>query len=179
MDNIRLILLLALSFVLLMLWQAWQFDYGELKEHAPQQQATAAPADQEQGVPTAPIVAAEPVKSAEVPVARSAPEAERVQVKTDLLDVEISTQGGDIQSVNLLDYPISLDQTDETFQLLRPEPPNLFIAQSGLIGGQQELAPTHQAIFSAEAKQYALDQGQNDLTVKLTWSHPNGVTAAK
>jgi len=181
MDNIRLILLLALSFVLLMLWQAWELDYGTLKDQEVAQQVAEAPnlSQTDQGVPQAPAETATQAATTEVPVATKAPMAETVIAKTDFLEVEISTRGGDIVSVRLLDYPLSLDTPDDKFQLFKQDEPNLFIAQSGLVGSEQELAPTHQATFSAEAKLYELAAGQNDLTVKLVWTHPNGVTVNK
>jgi YidC/Oxa1 family membrane protein insertase len=179
MDNIRLILILALSFVLLMIWQAWEQDYGSLNQVAGQQ--AAAPTEAvEAGVPQAPMVANTPVATnAELPVAEKAPEAEAISVKTDLLDIEISTLGGGIQSALLRDYPVSLEEKENKFQLLKKDAPNLFIAQSGLIGAEKELAPTHQATYQAKAKTYQLTEGEDKLVAELVWEHPAGIKVIK
>ena len=34
MDNLRLILFFSLAFILLLLWQAWHEDYGQLPQSA-------------------------------------------------------------------------------------------------------------------------------------------------
>ena len=54
---------------------------------------------------------------------------------TDLLDVELDTVGGDVRTVALLAYPVSSEKKDEPFRLMQDEGSRIFIAQSGLIRG--------------------------------------------
>ena len=59
MDNQRLFLFVALSFVVLLIWQAWMEDYG--------------PAPQEVATPAATETAALPDTGADLPVAQIRP----------------------------------------------------------------------------------------------------------
>ncbi|HKJ09317.1 MAG TPA: membrane protein insertase YidC, partial [Gammaproteobacteria bacterium] len=116
MDNTRLVLFVALSLVVLMLWSAWQQDYGPASKHAaPPASSTAqtktapgAPATgggagtgsatSTSGVPSADLPptggaapAAKPSKPAQATGARLLPSTGRIHVKTDVLDVTIDT----------------------------------------------------------------------------------------
>lgn len=193
MDNLRLILLFSLVLVSLLLWQAWQMDYGPASKTT-----TAAPAGQEQ-----PTVATEIPKSAatdgssvpeisslndgakplgsETPVVGDVkgPGAGLVTVKTDLFRLELDLRGGSVQTMYLLDYPLTLDDPEKKFRLMKPESPGLFIAQSGLIGLDKDSAPTHEGVYQVKSDLFEMKDGQDDLTVDLDWSSPDGVTVTK
>ncbi|CAG0909910.1 unnamed protein product, partial [Cyprideis torosa] len=87
-----------------------------------------------------------------------------INVKTDVYDVKISTIGGDIVSVLLPDYPVSLTQKDKPYTLLQPDTPR-YLAQSGLIHdriGDQDMAaraPNHYAQYTSESTSYSLQDG--------------------
>ena len=113
MDFQRLILFVALSFTIMLLWSAWQRDYGpQPPQTVATQQASKAPAASD--IPTSapstpqatgsdgPVVEAAPVKS-----------GERIKVVTDLYDAEIDTIGGDLRRVELLKYPVAVDKPNE------------------------------------------------------------------
>ena len=55
-----------------------------------------------------------------------------VDIKTDVLEVQIDLMGGDITRVALPTYPASLEAPDIPFLLVNPR--NKYVAQSGLIG---------------------------------------------
>jgi YidC/Oxa1 family membrane protein insertase len=184
MDNLRLILIFALAFVLLLLYQAWMKDYGAPPGPQPAQTSSveAPPADPGgEAVPSAPAVTPEtPPLPSDQPASGAADTTPAVvRVRTDVLDLEISTRGGDLKSLLLRDYPVSPDAPDTKFQLLKPSPPNLFVAQSGLLGSDPATAPTHEARFRADRAEYTLEEGERQLTVTLHWSHPSGVEVAK
>ena len=185
MDNIRLILFFTLAFLLLMLWQAWNEDYGP----KPPQAETVSPASNEvqvssvpqtttdAAIPSAPVVAgAVPTPPAMV----SAESAERkIAVMTDLYRMEIDTRGGNILKVFLNDYPETLKDPEQKFQLMRPQLPNLFIAQSGLIGSDKESAPTHESVYTVEQSSYTMADGSETLDVDLIWNSNSGVKVTK
>ncbi|MCG6941234.1 MAG: membrane protein insertase YidC [Thiohalocapsa sp.] len=198
MDNFRLILLLSLAAVLFLIYQAWVQDYGQPTQ--PQQIATteAPPAgDEPSAVPTDQTVAtptdtpdAPPVAAAQTPSSPTAGRpaatvppaegtAELVTVETDVLRAEISTRGGTLQALWLKDYPAVANRPDVPLQLLKPDTPNMFIAQSGLLGNADTKVPTHNDVFTAERTSYRLKHGEDDLLVELVWRGDDGVEVTK
>ncbi len=193
MDNLRLILFFALAFILLLLWQAWEKDYGPqpaataavestvgssdtTSSAVPSAVPAAAPAGE--GIPSAvPSVSA----TAAVPAPDNvpAPASATIKIKTDLYTMEIGTTGGNVLKVFLNDYPASLGDKQNSFQLMKPEPPNLFVAQSGLIAGEGSTAPTHETPYQAANSEYQLADGEDQLNVDLFWTSPDGVKVTK
>ncbi len=193
MDNLRLILVFALVLVSLLLWQAWQEDYGPASvaataTGAQPQQLTATPdtpvttGSGETAVPDIKVTSgnASQVK-AEMPVAATAATSSgaSISVQTDMFRLDIDTKGGTIKNMFLMAYPLTLENPDEKFQLMRDQSPGLFIAQSGLIGADNELAPTHESQYSVSSDSFEMEQGKDSLSVDLDWSHPSGVVVTK
>ena len=172
MDTPRFILVLALTLVSIMLWEAWQRDYG------------AAPAG------TATPDALQPLEDPGIPqikpddtTTRSVPGAEVLQgtdgsvttVETDVLRLKID-RGGTIVFAELPGYPVSLDNPDQAFVLLNNSTNLYHVIQSGIVG---ETAPTHKDIFSAGRTSYTLNEGEDVLEVPLTWISADGVSVTK
>jgi YidC/Oxa1 family membrane protein insertase len=185
MDNIRLILVLALAFVLMLIWQAWEADYGP-RPAAPATQATgepaATPAPTEGATPavarTAPSGVPDVSATPAAPAAAPAETSPRVTVRTDVLTLEIDTRGGTIVSALLNRYAAESGSADR-FHLLQPAGPHFFVAQSGLFANPDGIAPTHEMQFAASASEYVLADGLDTLTVDLTWKHETGVEVVK
>ena len=181
MDNQRIILFFALSFVLLLLWQAWQHDYGTppaSETTATTKQAVvsdtkvdipAVPGEAEQAAPA-------PTPAAPVPVESKLQSAGRVHVVTDVLDVEIDRQGGDLRQVDLLQYPVDLSKKRQPFRLMQDDK-RVLIAQSGLLSA--EGAPDHHALYTAEQQEYRLAKGDDTLKVALRWHDDKGIEVIK
>jgi YidC/Oxa1 family membrane protein insertase len=187
MDNLRLILFFSLAFILMLLWQAWNQDYGQKsvpQSAAVTEQASTAGAPvvapQNGSVPNAPTTSANgamPSVPGMEPVSKSS--GQIVKVTTDLYQIEIDTLGGSINEVYLNSYPLTLDDPDQKFQLLKSTEPNLFIAQSGLIGNDKASAPTHESKFTAEKSEYTLENGKDSLAVNLFWQNEAGIKVVK
>ncbi|MFV1972246.1 MAG: membrane protein insertase YidC [Thiohalobacterales bacterium] len=178
MDNQRLFLFVALSFVLLLLWQAWVKDYGPAPQATPPAVTTdsASPAATGADLPAAP---AEPLPhAAAVPEEITLPAAQQVVVETDLLRVLIDTSGGDLRQVDLLAYPVSTEPGSEPFRLLNDSLPNLFVLQSGLRTPDGE-EPTHYAVYRADQNYYRLADGADSVQVPLSWRSAEGVEVTK
>jgi len=176
MDNQKLILYVALSFVLLLLWQAWQEDYGPKPPSSVATNVLPAPAapstpDAVIGTNDVPKSNATGVAALPAPVQPSLKSADRVHVVTDLLDLEIDTVGGDLRRVELRSYPAEVDHPEKPFRLLSDEPDHFFIAQGGLLGTN---APNHYALFQADQIEYHLAEGATSLEVPLHWKDPSG-----
>lgn len=185
MDNFRLILFFALAFVLLLIYQAWMEDYGP----RPQVVAEQAPSAADPGVASVPATLGgvpdanvlQPAGTVPDPsIEGTAPSTgEVIRVETDVVRVNISTKGGTISSMRLLNYPVDKKVPDIKVQLMKPERPNLYLSQSGLIGADKELAPTHEAMFTAGKQSYELEEGADTLTVELQWIHESGIQVTK
>jgi YidC/Oxa1 family membrane protein insertase len=192
MDNLRLILVFALALVSLMLWQAWQEDYGPASvstaaSGAQTQQATVPSGETpspaaDTSVPDVKVSSGTPAMTkAETPSVGNAPavSGKSIMVQTDLFRLEIDTKGGTVKNMFLMDYPLTLENPVEKFQLMKEQSPGLFIAQSGLISSDKERAPTHESQYSVSSDSFEMEQGKDTLNVDLDWSHPSGVSVTK
>jgi YidC/Oxa1 family membrane protein insertase len=180
MDNLRVILFISLCFVLLMLWQAWQADYG------PRRQATV-PTEQTTG-PTLPQVAP---SGEDLPVAprepRPAPAAtseeqqpeRRIAVTTDVLQVAIDLNGATLVEADLPAYPVSVDRPKEPFALIKNDQERFFKIQGGLLTAAEGGSPDHNAAFSSDRESYTLQPDADRLEVPLTWRSANGLEVQK
>lgn len=190
MDNQRTILFFGLSLVLLLLWQAWQEDYVYPKAtQVTSPIAATATAIQQGG--EQPIVRQEGQVAEDRPQISSAPavtpsvapmsqvlnSGKRIQVITDLYDIEIDTVGGDLRKVELLTYPVAATTPDIPFRLMEDKGFRLFIAQSGLLSGGP--APDHHATYEAEQLEYILADASNELKVPLRWDSADGISVIK
>ena len=177
MDNQRLFLFVALSFVILLLWQSWVEDYGpqppaEVTESTP---ATPAPADGED-LPATPQTP-EATDTA-LPFTDLLKSADAIEVETDLFRIRIDTTGGDLRQADLLDYPATTKPDSPPFRLLNDSLPNLFIVQSGLRAASGA-EPTHHAVYSVEQTDWRMQDGADTLVVPLVWRSPEGVEVVK
>ncbi|MCP5141112.1 MAG: membrane protein insertase YidC [Gammaproteobacteria bacterium] len=175
MDNQRLILSLGLAFVVLLIWQQWQADYApkpvpasSVAEAGPATGAAATGASNKEDVPGASEAAAAPPGQSALPTVRAVASSKRFLVETDVYKAEIDSTGGDLRRVDLIQYPVAVDQPDNPFRILDDSPARTYIAQTGLIAGEGT-APNHYAEFSAESDRYVLAAGQDILRVPLTW----------
>ena len=71
------------------------------------------------------------------------------------------------------------EHPEDKFRLFKPEPPNLFIAQSGLLGAEANALPTHEATFTSAQTSYSLGERDNTLDVVLTWGEEGGLQVVK
>lgn len=185
MDTQRLLLVVALSFLLLLMWQQWQIDYGEPAGSdgsipSATEPTLDPPLDVPEAAPPDTDAVTETAQAPGVPAANDAglERRQRVRVETDLFSAEIDTYGGDLRTVLLKEYPVSVEQPDHPFELMSDTLPNLFVAQSGLIASQGS-APNHHAVYVPEQMEYALTEGQDQLVVGLTWAEDGGVEVHK
>lgn len=188
MDNQRLVLFIALSLVILLIFSAWQREHqppvAETEiagsSSVPTGDTTVPAADLPATAPDVPkpAVESQAVSAPESAEAASFVEGQRITIRTDRLDVVINTAGGEITRVALPTYPVEQDKPDQPVQLLDDRMPKYFVAQSGLLASQGE-APDHHALFSAEQTHYELADGQDELKVRLHWSNKDGIQVSK
>lgn len=184
MEQRRLILIIALGFVLILLWQAWLEDNKQPVDGGPAAQTTQAGVDQPAtdrpaaGGPSVGTDKADVPASGSADGAASSASTDLIQVETDVLSLAIDPNGGVIREADLLEYPVSLDQPDEPVRLLTDRSGFTYIAQSGLIGAKNAPAPDHHAPFQVEKPVYRLDDGESVLEVPMTWEK-DGIKVTK
>ncbi|MEE8263635.1 MAG: membrane protein insertase YidC [Gammaproteobacteria bacterium] len=178
MDTTRLILVVSLGLVLLLIWQAWQQEYGTAPSG--REAPVASPEAVEGAVDVPTVVSEEQPESPEAlqeTVQSPLESAQRIYVQTDVLDVEIDTRGGDIRTAKLLKYPVSVKQPDEPFVLLNDTPPMIFLVQGGFLPRDQP--PTHHAVYQVAETEYRLEEGSDEIRIPLTWHSDNGLSVTK
>ncbi|HKE46236.1 MAG TPA: membrane protein insertase YidC [Steroidobacteraceae bacterium] len=199
MASQRIFLWSALALVLWLNYQAWMQDYHR---PVPPPQATSSPANAApmggapgfdesvpapqsaptpQGVTPTPATPTAGVPAAEVPAADGADNsAGTIHVRTDVLDLDISLQGGRLTRADLLQYPRHKDQPDIKVRLFNEAPSDpIFVFQSGLTADGGGAQPDHRATFAAPATDYTLANGQDELKIPLTWNNGAGLTVTK
>jgi YidC/Oxa1 family membrane protein insertase len=194
MPNIRFTLWIVLGAVLYYNYLAWQQDYrplpqltsataggtgarGSLGNSVPTPEGAAASA-----VPAQSTAAAPASTPATPPGALgTAPDssAAKVHVVTDVLDLDISLRGGQIDRADLSQYPLHKDTPNVPVRLENDDPASLYVVQTGLTGASGEAAPSHLATFTAAQTSYTLPDGATELRVPLTWTDDNGLTVTK
>ena len=202
MDNIRFVLILALGIILVLLWEAWQADYGPKPENTAVENSV----DTREDIPNAVVqneeieVVESESESTEATVAVPDIEvyaSQIINIQTDVIQLEIDTKGGTLRNLDLLDYPeqkvnvyvnkvrslVGLPKEEKNLapvRLFNSNEEKLFLAQSGLIAASGSVsAPNHHTVLTAEQDSYLLSPDQNILRVPLTWSDGEGLTVTK
>ncbi len=183
MENLRPILWLSLVFILFLMWQAWNADYGVRPDPAPSPDAVVDdPLERAEDVPEAPTMEADAVDPTAPPELLAEPTHQQVTVRTDLLDLSIDTRGGTIVRADLLTFPVDPDEPDNPVRLFDQRARG-YVAQSGLthdrIAGVDaaDRAPSHHAVFQVDAENFELAPGQDSLRVPMTWTSEDGSIA--
>jgi YidC/Oxa1 family membrane protein insertase len=180
-DYLRYALYLVLIIITMVLYQAWDTEHPAAPVQNAIQPGQATPAndyvptvsDTSKATVAAPIAAK--TSHPETSVISTAP---IVHVKTDVFDVDIDTQGGNITQVKLLQYPQDMN-SKTPFLLLNNTPDARYLAQSGLLSEEGPDTSKGQAIYTTEKTDYTLEQSQDQLQVKLAWHDKKGVQITK
>ena len=185
MDNQRLLIWAFFGLMAWITYQTWVQDYGPKPAAQPAEQPAlvvdeVAPPQADDDLPqiTAPAADAPAAPEADAVEPTAAATAPVIRVTTDVLDLEISTQGGTLQKATLLNYPVAKDRPDELVQLLSVFPIDLGLIESGVRSLDGAPEATHLANFESRQSRYELD-GADDLVVPLTWTDPGGLVIEK
>ena len=188
MEQQRLFLTIGLFFLLYLAYDAWQADFGPkppvpVVQTQTQNDSAASTADVPMGADTStPSSVPSAAPTAEM---KAVAQAQRIKVETDVLRLEIDSQGGDVRVVDLVKYPKTNKDDNEAFRLMSDADKELFIAQSGFAGKSQSndgsvtAAPNHTTIYKVEKTDYKLADGEDAVKVNLSWTSPDGVEFIK
>ena len=189
-TSARLYLWVALGLLLFINVQTWLKDYAP--PPAPAEATSVAGAPGSTAPATSTLAAripegakGEPAAAAASPAASAAAPAEpaataqppAVHVRTDVLDLDVSTLGGTLTRVDLPAYPKVKGEATPVRLENQDSPQTLYVLQSGLTGAGAGPYPNHLAQFSVARSDYRLGS-EAELSVPLTWS-ADGVTVTK
>lgn len=195
-NNPRIYLWIALALLIWLNYDQWQRDYGHsdvITSTTRGENGTAAapasanlanqlpeiPKESARSNTSSPGTAIGSAPSTSETAPGATPEAATapvIHVRTDVLDVDISTRGGTLQRVDLPKYPkikgesapVRLENSDES--------QTLYVLESGLIG--PEPTPTHLTPLTSERTDYQLGNAA-ELRVPLVWTNEQGVKVTK
>ncbi len=167
-QNKNLILASVLSFVVIVAW----FILFPPPEKAPQAVDEPAVATQENTASTTPVAVEQ---TPAVVQQEAAAETRRLSIKTDRVNGSISTTGGRIDDLKLVDYHETVDATSPEVTLLRP------VGQEGsyysafgwaaLSGVDNADVPTPETVWNVSGN----DTLTTQTPVTLTWSNGKGL----
>jgi len=185
MDNQRLLVWATFGILVWFTYQTWMQDYGPAPvtaaPPADTQQTPAATAEEPLTLPELGDVGGEPAdETAALP--GSEPEAAAgggsiITVRTDVLELQLSTRGGTLVRATLLGYPVEKDRPNDLVELLSPEHDNLGLIRTGLRSATGATAD-QDTVFDSPRSDYALGDA-DELAVPLTWTDESGVTIEK
>lgn len=184
MDTQRLILFAAFMLISMSLWQSWQIQVNPppIRTISDVSADKTATADGQRTAPSGNDLPSVPTdttnkQSVSVPsVAQKIESGQRVNVKTDVFEIEIDTIGGDIRRVALLDYPVDINKDPSPVILMNDKSGAFFISQTGLLASSKEsnYAPDHKVQYKMDKISYELGS-ESELKVPLTWTSDDGL----
>src|SRR5690606_5241383 len=121
-------------------------------------------------VPQASTAATPAAGAGAVPGAGAPAVRERFTVSNDVMQVTFDTEGGSIVRTEFLQHAGANEQGN--FVLLDQSDQRVYLAQSGLIGGE---FPNHKTVMTVTTPERALAQGQDQLQVRFESPAQGGV----
>jgi YidC/Oxa1 family membrane protein insertase len=192
MDNPRLFLWIGLALLVWMNIIQWDRDYGATASAptgATAAQGAAAPAasgatpSSLPALPSATAPAATPdatsAATGSLPSTAAVASAPTIRVVTDVIDMDVSLQGGDLLRADLLQYPRDKKPGSPAVRLLSTDDSTFGIVRGGLRAADGRAEPTHLATYTAPAAEFRLAPGAQELRVPLSWTDGQGVTVMK
>ena len=101
-----------------------------------------------------------------------------IQVYTDVLQLAIDLEGGDIIELDLPAFPARIDTPDVPYVLLEDNDTRIYIAQSGLIG-PDGIDRNGRASYTTTSSIYKLEEGADSLVIDLNWQNDQGIEVIK
>ncbi len=193
MEQQRVFLWVGLLLVLWLNVEAWMKDAAapqaaataQTMESATDSAATPAAAKAEGALadelPSVTGEAQAPAAVETVQAGTPAAGSNKIRVVTDVLDLDLSLEGGEFLRADLLKYPREKDDPNAPVRLFNTDSKeSQYLFQSGLTSGEPGRAePNHKAEFTSERSEYRLADGRDELRVALAWSDGAGLSATK
>ncbi len=190
MDIRRTIIFIGLAIVSYMLVLEWNADYGQqtqAKTTVEQRQdvvstdfETPRTADQDDDF-SVPNSGSETLnESSEDTSDSSLQSAKRIRVVTDVLDITINTQGGNLEQAYMLDYDETLN-SEAPLALLQSDSSLYYTIESGLFGkdGFDSSKNGGKPIYTVVSNEFSLEEGEDTLTIDLEFVSESGIKIIK
>jgi len=183
-DIRRTILWVIFGFSMVLLWDKWQIHNGHQATFFPSAAAPAAtspapatPVGQAgaSSVPTASASGAAATPGSTLPPTATGAPSQRTEVRTDVFRLVFDSAGGTLVQGELLLHT-DFEHHDEKFTLLDESPNRVYVAQSGLIGGD---FPTHKTPMTLLPGPLSLADGDSTLVVRFESGDVGGVKLRK
>tara|TARA_R110002126_G_scaffold1051_1_gene6394 strand:+ start:15072 stop:16730 length:1659 start_codon:yes stop_codon:yes gene_type:complete len=183
MDIRRIMLVAASGMLSYALWTAWQVDYPQsVPAHTSTVTSTQTPGSI---LPT--LVGSDTTKPERAQGDADFPsigddkkdDARFVIIKTDVLDLRIDLNQGDVVGAQLTEYPESVTHKNKPFTLLSDSSSTRYVANSNLLVVEHNALKHMTSEFHAERTNYTLDSDQNQLIVSLVGKNNDGVSVKK
>ena len=176
-DIRRTILWVIFGFSMVLLWDQWQVHNGHKATFFPKPEASASAQAKPASSAAVPAASAQAAGPGQVPVqgqAASSQPREFIDVETDLYKLRFDSEGGSLVHAELLEHPDLID-AKKNFVLLDESKDRVYVAQTGLIGGQ---LPTHKSPMRFVGERQ-LAKGQNELVLRFESDEVGGVKLVK
>ncbi|MBL3556223.1 MULTISPECIES: membrane protein insertase YidC [Marinobacter] len=195
MDIQRIVLFAGLAIVSYMMVLAWNEDYNlPQTEQVAEQTSSRAPSgdsddltlpdesaggsvtsDEEFTTPEGESQAISSSENGSVEVSD-----QLITIRTDVYELKIDRVGGNLIQSSLLQYDRSLD-SKESLRILTNTNRRTYIMESGLIGrdGIDSKRNGSAPVYEVSASEFELQEGEDSLTVDLTYSTDNNVEITK
>ena len=181
-DIRRTILWVIFGFSMVLLWDQWQIYNGHKPTFFPQPAPPAVKAEATAiagsiAVPTASgLPAASP---SQVPSAATTQVArQRVDIKTDVLQLSFDTEGGSLVRSAFTKYA-DLKATDKGFVLFDESKDRVYLAQTGLIGTPGSSLPNHKTPMTLASTERDFKPGQDSLELRFESPEVGGLKLVK
>lgn len=189
MDFRRGIIFAGLAIVSYMLILAWNEDYGqnEYQQSTYQEESNGVPTESfsasDNSAINAEFATPEQAKLASaIDSAKSTKQvsSELIHISTDLLDIKIDPVGGNIVSTLMTDYNLTLG-SEAPLPLLESNGQRHYVVESGLFGknGHDSSRNGPMPVYQTDKTEYALLDGEDELTVDLKFVDGSGVSVTK
>ena len=168
MDIQRLFLFLIFSFSLVLVWDGWQ-RYQHPEQYV---QPSVKIENTTKNVPSA-LDKPTQVAIDQSPVSL---QGKVIRIKSDVIEAEVNTIGGDINYLAFLKHPDTQDKTKPLVLFQRGKETHNYVAQSGLLGMG---LPNHNSLFTAEQDHYEFVNNEELLQVRLKTNNESGLKVVK
>lgn len=182
METRRLVLLMIFSLSLVMLWDNYQASIGKptlfglstgVKTTDKANVGQNGVIGQANDLPQAPAASSNDLPADPSAIAATAQTpvetAKTIVVKTDVLELQFSTQGAQLIGSKLLNHPAA-ENPEEPVQLFEQSPRRTYLGQAGLVGVQD--APNHRTLFELVPGPTNFEAGKDSL--KLVFKAASG-----
>lgn len=176
MDNVRFFLVLAVSFLGLLIYQKWQQDYylAPTQNENVAVQNKAELLSSERNPPSIKNTFDFEQDTLETPGFSDTTE---VRAESDLFSIVFSSKGGGINKVGLLNYPIEQKRPKDAVQILAKNSERTFVYEGGLAGNTT--LPTHYDPYFVSQKNFVLEGRKDELIVPFQWKSEKDVIVKK